>query len=162
MFVFYKEWNYWFISDTLGDLQMICQRLIVGLILLGWELTCSTIFWDLTMFSVYFYFVEQIIAISWLKYIFVGLVQKFKKLSGVLDQPWRHTRVLTKLNNLSSLEVQKVTRGFGPTMMAYKASQTFGCWDNFSVQYFAWQMSKTQVFFLCRFTPNKIQTCVEL
>ena len=161
---------------------MICQRLIVGLILLGWELTCSTIFWDLTMFSVYFYFVEQIIAISWLKYIFVGLVQKFIKFSGVLDQPWRHILLGlfrnsknyqgfwtnhdgiqgSWLNNLSSLEVQKVTRGFGPTMMAYKASQTFGCWDNFSVQYFAWQISKTQVFFLCRFTPNKIQTCVEL
>ena len=101
----------------------------------------------------YFNFMAQV-------YFLLGLFRNSKNYQGFWTN---HDGIQGSwLNNLSSLEVQKVTRGFGPTMMAYKASQTFGCWDNFSVQYFAWQISKTQVFFLCRFTPNKIQTCVEL
>ena len=43
--------NFWFISAKMDDFQMICRRLIVGLILLGLELTCSTIFWDLSTLS---------------------------------------------------------------------------------------------------------------
>ena len=38
---------------------MICRRLIVGLILLGLELACSTIFWDLTMLSVFLFSFSQ-------------------------------------------------------------------------------------------------------
>ena len=86
MFVFYKEWNYWFISDTLGDLQMICRRLIVGLILLGLELACSTIFWDLTMLSIYFFLLYPLIV--WFNCSKVSII-----FMQIWDRKNRHWRI---------------------------------------------------------------------
>ena len=40
------------------DYEIICRPLYVRLVLLGSELACSTIFWDLTMISIIYFFTK--------------------------------------------------------------------------------------------------------